>query len=688
LYAGKGFRMDTSKMSSDCFIFRVRFFLIGLILLLPMPSFGTTFPITVTDAFQNKLHVVKKPQRVVSLVPYITEMLVSFGQDQALVGLTRQDLTLNCGLRKKNVGSYFYPNIEAIANCHPDLIIVSPSHKEVLNRFDHSRYKLIVMEVRQIEEAFSQMEIIGRLFDCEAEAVATIQRNRDQLALVKAKLAAIPVKNRKRVARVMAGDKFACPGDDSFQNEMIAAAGGIPPQWGRNGFAVSVNLKEWQQFNPQVVYGCHLNEKAVQALLNREGWKDVDAVRTGFVTMFPCDLTCQVSTRVGDFVEWLAAVLYLDSFADPEKAVLENGVIDRRPLSLDLAYVDHAQVVRHRVADAEYKSLVVRFKRPLDVLSTLEGNKSGVRGVGNTYVSMHASLGHMAFGVEQAQTDIATNLGYAAGEFAGLMTGANMKNLSVQKATYHDLEVTVMVTAGVRGNALRMSKDSGGYSKPGTINIIVLTNRRLSSSAMAWAVVTVTEAKSAALLDLDIRSSYTPWDFRATGTGTDTVIVVQGEGPVERYAGGHTKIGELIAKAVHAGVTEAIFKQNGLKADRDLFQRLADRRMSLERIAKLYSVTADKKVVASKLEDLLMIPYYASFIESALAISDDYGKGLIKKLAFFDAMCCSVAARLSGRPDFPPTKIPSTNALPIVMDMAFGALVAGITEKDDERLQS
>ncbi|MCK5545537.1 MAG: ABC transporter substrate-binding protein, partial [Desulfobulbaceae bacterium] len=109
-------------------------------------------------------------------MPYITEMLVSFGQDQALVGLTRQDLTLNCGLRKKNVGSYFYPNIEAIANCHPDLIIVSPSHKEVLNRFDHSRYKLIVMEVRQIEEAFSQMEIIGRLFDCEAEAVATIQR--------------------------------------------------------------------------------------------------------------------------------------------------------------------------------------------------------------------------------------------------------------------------------------------------------------------------------------------------------------------------------------------------------------------------------------------------------------------------------------------------------------------------------
>lgn len=75
------------------------------------------------------------------------------------------------------------------------------------------------------------MEMIGRLFDCETEAAATIKRNREQLALVKAKLDAIPIKNRKRVTRVIAGDGLACPGDDSFQNEMIAAAGGIP----RNG---------------------------------------------------------------------------------------------------------------------------------------------------------------------------------------------------------------------------------------------------------------------------------------------------------------------------------------------------------------------------------------------------------------------------------------------------------------------
>lgn len=649
---------------------------------MPIPSFGTTFPITVTDAFQNRMHVAKKPQRVVSLVPYISEMIVSFGQGHVLAGLTRQDLILNCGIQKKNVGSYFYPDVEAIADCHPDLIIVSPSHKRVLNYFKHGGCKLMVMEVVQIEEAFSEMEMLGRLFDCEVQAAATIQRNRDQLALVKAKLAAIPLHKRKRVARVMAGDELACPGNDSFQNEMIAAAGGIPPKWGRNGFAVSINLKEWQQFNPQVVYGCHRNKKAVESILNREGWKDVDAVRTGFVTMFPCDLTCQLSTRVGDFVEWLAAFLYLDFFADPEKAVLKNGILDSRPLPLDLAYVDYAKIVKHRVSDAKYKSLVVRFKRPQDLISTFEGNLSSVSAVGNTFVPMPASLGHMAYGVKQVRGAISNNLGFSSDEFATLMTGADMSNLAVKTETFEDIKVAALVTAGVKGNAMRMSKDSGVYYKTGTINIILLTNRKLAPNAMERAIVTTTEAKSAALSDMDIRSSYNPLDFRATGTGTDNVLVVQGEGPVERYAGGHTKIGELIAKAVHAGVTEAIFKQNGLKTDRNLFQRLSDRKLSLEEIIQLYYVEADQKMLVTRLEELMMLPYYASFIESAFAISDDYKKGLIKELDFFDEMCCSVAARLSSRSDFTPKDIPSTGVLPVVMDRAFGALVAGISGKD------
>ena len=638
-----------------------------------------------TDSCQNRVHISEKPQRVVSLVPYISEMLLTFGQEKVLVGLTRPDLILHSGIRKKNVGSYLFPSVEAIRDCNPDLMIAAPCHKEVIKHFKKGGCKLLVMETRNLEEAFYQMELMGRLFDCETEAAETIKRNREELALVKARLSALPDQRKKRVACVMGEAELECTGDDSFQNEMIAAAGGIPPRWGKTGSSVTVSQKAWQEFNPQVIYGCQRNEKTLRALLNRKGWKEVEAVKSGNITTFPCHLTSRISIWAGYFVQWLATVLYLDTFADTGKAVLKNEVLAQRPVAVDLPYVSKAQVVEHRVADAVFKSLVVRFKKPQDLLSTFEGYLFGVSAVGNTFVPMPASLGHMVFGVAQVQEAIRNNLGFAKGEFATLMTGADMDNLSVQKVVFNDLEVIALVTAGVRGNAMRASKDEGVYYQHGTINIIVLTNRRLTPNAMARAIIAATEAKSVALLDLDIRSAYNPLDFRASGTGTDNVLVVQGEGPVEHFAGGHTKMGELIARAVYAGVTEAIDRQNGIRVDRDVFQRLADRKLSLEVVVGQYPAKGDKLILASRLEGLLMDSYYASFLESALAISDEYQKGLIKDLTFFDTMCCSVVARLSGRLDVASVDIPATDALPVVMSKAFGALVTGITEKNNKR---
>ena len=57
---------------------------------------------------------------------------------------------------------------------------------------------------------------------------------------------------------------------------------------------------------------------------------------------------------------------------------------------------------------------------------------------------------------------------------------------------------------------MRMSVDEGPFYEPGTINIVLLTNMKLSPRAMARAIITATEAKTAALQDLDVRSSVQP----------------------------------------------------------------------------------------------------------------------------------------------------------------------------------
>ena len=91
---------------------------------------------------------------------------------------------------------------------------------------------------------------------------------------------------------------------------------------------------------------------------------------------------------------------------------------------------------------------------------------------------------------------------------------------------------------------------------PGTINLILVTNARLSGSAMVGVVQVATEAKTAVLLHAKVKS----WTGKsgATGTGTDAVVVVSGDGPSQRYSGTHTILGELVGRVIGQAVTEGL----------------------------------------------------------------------------------------------------------------------------------
>ena len=111
---------------------------------------------------------------------------------------------------------------------------------------------------------------------------------------------------------------------------------------------------------------------------------------------------------------------------------------------------------------------------------------------------------------------------------------------------------------------MRIGKDrashierNGEFERIGTINTILLTNISLSSAALASSFIVITEAKVIALQELGIRSSYNP-DWQATGTGTDQIVVVSGLGSKCAYVGGHTKIGELMARAATSATIDAI----------------------------------------------------------------------------------------------------------------------------------
>lgn len=174
---------------------------------------------------------------------------------------------------------------------------------------------------------------------------------------------------------------------------------------------------------------------------------------------------------------------------------------------------------------------------------------------------------HMIHTIEEIGLDVETT--------TGMETAAHMENVSIKENTYEDLTVTAIVTGGIDVNGGRVGDPSSSVERSdvpheyriGTINIILYIDADMSPGGMARALVTCTEAKTAAIQELLLGSKYSRG--LATGSGTDSsIIVADSESP--RYltsAGKHSKLGELIGITVKEAVKEALYLQTKVNAE-------------------------------------------------------------------------------------------------------------------------
>lgn len=188
---------------------------------------------------------------------------------------------------------------------------------------------------------------------------------------------------------------------------------------------------------------------------------------------------------------------------------------------------------------------------------------------------------------------LASELGLDPKLTTGMGTAADMKNMSITVEKFEELSVTALITAGIETNGGRAG-DPASYIersgkienvRHGTINIIVAIDGNLPPRTLTRAMITITEAKTAGIQELLEGSKYSTG--LATGSGTDGVIVYSrlDSDRVYNDAGKHSKLGELIGKAVKKGVKEALAKQSGLTP---LKQK------SIFRRGRRYGITAEK----------------------------------------------------------------------------------------------
>jgi ABC-type Fe3+-hydroxamate transport system substrate-binding protein/adenosylcobinamide amidohydrolase len=596
--------------------------------------------------------------RVVSINPSITQILFALGVGDKVVGVTYHDTIPFEATRKEIIGGFFAPSIKRIKKLSPDLIFCSENHKKVIETFKN-KCKIMILSANNAEDVWKNIRLLGELFHKEKEAKEIIEKNKKEIELVEKKLKFVPEKNRKKVIRLM-GSYFV-PGKDSFQIDQVRKAGGIPFVPKNKGGVVKISLEEWKSFNPDVIYICGDDKKRIKF----EGdWGNVNAVKNHKIISFPCALTCRASIYYGYFVQWLSSSIYGDYFFKPENIITKSKITNKEKLKNRFDYIKSIELVTGIINDFHHKTLLMEFKKKRRVLSTLDGFKD-VMFTGNHYlVPPRWNEGHKNF--TEFKKNVADALHIPLIQSSLLYTGANMDNLAIKFKRYKDMKIEVFVTAGVRSNAMRSGYEKGIFITHGTINIIVLTNLALTDRAMSRSLIAVTEGKTAALQELDIRSAYNPLKLQATGTGTDNIIIVSGNGRKKDVAGGHSKFAQILANLVRKAVKEAILKQNGIIARRNIFQRLKERGIRIFELAKICSKHNKKtlKYNMAHLQSLLMREDIANYLKACFVLSDAYEYRLIDNYDF-------VKTSLGGK-DFSETNYPP------VLDRCLDNLLTGV----------
>jgi adenosylcobinamide amidohydrolase len=255
------------------------------------------------------------------------------------------------------------------------------------------------------------------------------------------------------------------------------------------------------------------------------------------------------------------------------------------------------------------------------------------------------------------------------GDRAAVMgTAANMNYAAVAQHRDNTILVTAVVTAGVQGNAA-CAGDPATWRETetrwekvptvgGTINTVLLVNHSLTEGALARAVITMTEAKTAALQQLAIGSLYSK-DL-ATGTGTDQFCVGAplAAGKPLASTSPHAKLGELIGLAVKGATLEALRWQNGLEFSmtRSIFHALAryglDEPGFATNLAPLLS-ERNLELLRKNLKSIVYEPKVAAAAYAIAAILDRIRFGTLPASSardIFRQQAATLAANLSAEP--------------------------------------
>jgi len=267
----------------------------------------TTYPLKIKDDSGFTLKLEKAPERIVSCMPSITEMLFKLDLGKRIVGVTE-----NCNYppEAKDIAKVGRDqmNLEKIVSLKPDLVVMLGSaQRSDINRLRSFGLPVFVVNPKTVRDVMYSMTMLGEVTNREHAAYSVTEDFDRKLGWVSAKVAG---KKKPRVFVEVWGRPLMTAAGGTFINDVIEKAGGINIAKYAKGPYPEYSFEKLIAEDPDVIIIPKQNVSTSEAIYRDGQWKKLRAVQKMRVLFIDADILSRPGPRIVSAVKEIATFLY------------------------------------------------------------------------------------------------------------------------------------------------------------------------------------------------------------------------------------------------------------------------------------------------------------------------------------------------------------------------------------------
>jgi iron complex transport system substrate-binding protein len=267
-----------------------------------------TAPYTLTDDRGRVVVIDKAPQRIITLLPSLGEIVCELQACDRLVGVDRYSNWPDRVKSLPQLGGIDDTQLEALIKLKPDLVLLARSAR-VTQRLESMGIKVVALEPQNQEDMRRVIQLIAGALHLpqpqdRAQALWQSIQNKLEAAALR-----VPAKAKGMRIYFEAGSGYFAAGEASYIGETLKRLGLVNVVTPAMGAFPQVNPEFVVKANPQIIF---MGERTATDLKSRPGWPRIEAIAQQRICAFPpaqADIIVRSGPRIPEAADLMVACL-------------------------------------------------------------------------------------------------------------------------------------------------------------------------------------------------------------------------------------------------------------------------------------------------------------------------------------------------------------------------------------------